>query len=282
MTSRTSSGKPVLPGPTRTATNNAAAPATRSAVTARSPNIAALGNQLRPTPLPLAAQAMMRRLACLIAALALRAGLAASASPARAASPVPTVMTLAPVPVTYPALQATVSGTLMTQATSSSPAQPVPGEQVTIRDGIGCLGLAKVVGTATTAADGSFSVTPTAPGSFWADFAGDASYARSGTSTDTAPSTCPPRSHWSRSRRSSPPTPPSRSPALTPGRSAPALLSGATALSRTPPAMAEPGSCHCRQPLRRLQARHNPRDRPERPELLRPGPDRCPGHHRLD
>lgn len=133
---------------------------------------------------------MMRRVSCLMAVLALAGGLAAAAAtPSRAASRVPTVMTLAPVPVTYPALQATVSGTLMTQATSSSPAQPVPGEQITIRDGIGCLGQAKVVGTATTGADGSFSVTLTVPGagSFWANFGGDASYAPAGTSTNAAP-----------------------------------------------------------------------------------------------
>lgn len=133
---------------------------------------------------------MIGRVFCLMAALALGAGMAAAdAGSSRAAAPVPTVMTLAPVPVTYPALQATVSGTLLTQATSSSPARPVPDEQITILDGIGCLGPAQVVGTATTGPDGSFHATLTVPGAgtFWARFAGDASYAANGTSKNSAP-----------------------------------------------------------------------------------------------
>lgn len=133
---------------------------------------------------------MIRRVSCLIAALALVSGLAAAAAgPSRAAAPVPTVMTLAPVPVTYPALQATVSGTLLTQATGTSPAQPVPGEQITILDGIGCLRSTTVVGTATTGPDGSFHATLTVPGAgtFWARFAGDANYGANGTSNNSAP-----------------------------------------------------------------------------------------------
>jgi hypothetical protein len=131
---------------------------------------------------------MHRRFPQLTAAalVAITATFSAAAAPAQASTPKPapalTSITIAPVPVSYPSLHAVISGILQTQATATTSAEPVPGEQVSLYYFGGCPGRhATLVATATTAADGSFTASASLPlsgaGVIYAEFAGDAGYA---------------------------------------------------------------------------------------------------------
>jgi hypothetical protein len=126
-------------------------------------------------------------LAGLIAPATAPANAAAPREPAAAAA---TSLTLAPVPVSYPGLQATITGTLEVQGTG----QPIPGQVISVRFS-GCPGPGVSIGTATTGTDGSFTLTTTLPGAgyIYATFAGDTTHAAVTTEIPTTNADMPTR-----------------------------------------------------------------------------------------
>ena len=126
-----------------------------------------------------------------IAAVALSAGSLSSAHAATKTATMIVMPQLSQVP--YGQLQETIQGTLETYSADPTTRQPLGGRSIVIQ--LKTLWATTTLGTVSTAADGTFTLTaalPT-PGQIWAYFAGDTDYAAGNGGTVAKPVTLPTR-----------------------------------------------------------------------------------------